>query len=67
MIGGVSHGRFELNHSDLAVRNISARVLSLHPPFDAEKPDGGLFEVRKKLIAHIRGSPRARAFLGYQP
>lgn len=67
MIGGVSHGRFELNHSHLAVRNISARLLSLYPPFNAEKPEGGLFEVPKRLIAHILRSPRARAFLGYQP
>lgn len=62
MIGGVFHGLFELNHSDLAVRNISARMLSLYLLLDVEKPDGGLFETQKRSIAHILRSPRARTF-----
>lgn len=63
MIGGVSHGRFELNHSDLAVRNILAIVLSLYPPFDVEKPDGGLFEARKRSM-HIYLDPLGLGHFG---
>lgn len=50
-------------HSDLAVRNISVRVLSLYPPFDVQKPEGGLFEARKRLM-HIYLDPLGLGHFG---
>lgn len=44
------NGPFVFNPSDLVVQNISVGVLSLYTPFDVEKVDGELLEVRKRLL-----------------